>query len=265
MSFTTCVDRVSSKTRGIKRSCGDSTLTSTCVRFPSIFLAIPLKLLPFLQHIVASRDHCPDPVTFTSAAFSQLQFNRLDPDLFPVPHFSSKAPRPLENFVDKFDFESGMGSAEPGLPPKTYVMAAGMNTGVRPILPPKVWNSENKFHPAAKELAVIREANMARRPVGSPIPTLNPVREVVVDVKGREFDRKILSLAAFQKFEQAKAIVKATPAAGLSAYRRRANGDKVKVIPLGTSSALPSKYRNGSSTSFFPSVESLTPTNFRDL
>ena len=183
-------------------------------------------------------------MTFTNAAFNQLQFNRLDPDLFPIPKFSLEAPRPLQNFVDKFDFESGMGSAEPGLPPNTYVMAAGMHTGVRPILPPKVWDSEEKFHPAAKELAAIREANVAKRPVGSSTPTLSEV-----DVKETEFDKKILSPAAFEKFEEARAIAKATLVTTNAGYRR-VNGDNVKVIPLGTSSALPSKYRNGMSPCF---------------
>jgi len=188
-------------------------------------------------------------VTFTNAAFNQLQFNRLDPNLFPIPQFSLKAPRPLENFVDEFDFESGMGTAEPGLPPKTYVMAAGMNTGIRPILPPKVWDSDEKFHPAAVELAAIHETNMAKRPVGRSTPTQEIVVEKRVDVKGIEFDRKILSPAAFEKFEEARAAVKTTPA-GAGAGPARATGGNIKVIPLGTSSALPSKYRNGMSTCF---------------
>ena len=217
------------------------------------------EVLFFLQHIVASRKHCPDPVTFTNAAFNQLQFNRLDPDLFPIPQFSLKAHRPLENLVDKFDFESGMGSAEPKLPPKTYVMTAGMNTGVRPILPPKVWDSEEKFHPAATELAAIHEANMAKRPVGRSTPTQEIVVEKKVDVKGIEFDKKILSLAAFKKFEEARAVAKVTPA-GVGAGPGLPNGGNIKVIPLGTSSALPSKYRNGMHPCF-PRVKSLTRTN----
>ena len=185
-------------------------------------------------------------MTFTNAAFNQLQFNRLDPDLFPIPHFSLQASQPLQNLVDKFDFESGMGSAEPGLPPKTYAMVAGMNTGVRPILPPKVWDSGERFHPAAVKLAAIREANAAKRPVGSSTPTLKVVKETEVDTKWIEFDKNILSPAAFEKFEEAKAAARAAPKHSLT----RVSGDHVKVIPLGTSSALPSKYRNGTSPCF---------------
>ena len=40
------------------------------------------------QHLVASREHGADPVTFTSAAFNQLKFNQLDPEVFPLPKFS---------------------------------------------------------------------------------------------------------------------------------------------------------------------------------
>jgi len=41
-----------------------------------------------LKHIVASKEHCPDPVTFTSAAHSQLRLNHLDEKMFPVPKYS---------------------------------------------------------------------------------------------------------------------------------------------------------------------------------
>ena len=218
---------------------------STYVNF-STLLSLLLEIPP-LQHIVASKEHCPDPVTFTNAAFNQLRFSRLDPDLFPIPQFSSKAPRPLKELVDEFDFESGMGSAAPALPPKTYAMAIGMTTGVRPIHPPKVWDSGETFHSAAEELAAIHEANMAKRPIGSSTPTRKVRRQKEVDVKGIEFDKKILSPAAFHKFEEAKKMVKATPPGRFtfSTEWRLVNGDMIRVIPLGTSSALPSKYRNG--------------------
>ena len=152
--------------------------------------------------------------------------------------------------MDEFDFESGMGSAAPGLPPRTCAIAAGMHTGVRPLLPPKVWDSGEKFHPAAKELAAIHEASAAKRPVGSPIPT-REVRHEEVDANEVEFDQKILSSAAFRKFEEARATVKATPTGKIGPQGRLAGGDHVRVIPLGTSSALPSKYRNGVHLSFF--------------
>jgi hypothetical protein len=149
--------------------------------------------------------------------------------------------------VDKFDFESGMGSAEPGLPPRTYAMMAGMHTGVRPILPPKVWESQEKFHPAATELAAIREAKVVKRSTGRLTPTQESTVKKEADVREIEFEKRILSPAAFEKFEQARAAVKVTPV-GAGAGVGPVNG--VKVIPLGTSSALPSKYRNGKCLSF---------------
>ncbi|KAG1734832.1 hypothetical protein EDB19DRAFT_1135271 [Suillus lakei] len=48
------------------------------------------------QHIVASRDHVPDPITFTSAAFNQLRLNHLDNDIFPVPKYSLEAKKALD-------------------------------------------------------------------------------------------------------------------------------------------------------------------------
>lgn len=154
--------------------------------------------------------------------------------------------------MDEFDFESGMGSAAPALPPKTFVMTAGMHTGVRPFHPPKVWDSEEKFHPAAKELAAICEANMARRPIGNSTPTRVKVKHQGVDAKEVAFGKKLLSSAAFQKFEEARATVKSAAIGRSSAHWRQSNGHNVKVIPLGTSSASPSKYRNGGSLPFSP-------------
>lgn len=149
--------------------------------------------------------------------------------------------------MDKFDFESGMGSAEPGLPPKTYVMTAGMNTGIRPILPPKVWESQEKFHPAARELAAIREVDTVKQPLGRSTPTQEGTVKKEANVREIEFEKKILSPAAFEKFEEARAAVKVTPV-GAGTGVGPVSG--VKVIPLGTSSALPSKYRNGTCISF---------------
>ncbi|KAG2137095.1 hypothetical protein DEU56DRAFT_912867 [Suillus clintonianus] len=44
-----------------------------------------------VHHIVASRDHVSDPITFTSAAFNQPRPSQLDSDIFPVPKYSLKA------------------------------------------------------------------------------------------------------------------------------------------------------------------------------
>ncbi len=41
------------------------------------------------QHLICSPDHNSDPLTFTSAGLSQLRLNQLDPEMFPLPCFST--------------------------------------------------------------------------------------------------------------------------------------------------------------------------------
>ncbi|KAL1738492.1 hypothetical protein HDZ31DRAFT_14612, partial [Schizophyllum fasciatum] len=76
------------------------------------------------HHIVSSRDHCPDPVTMTSAAFGQLRLSQLDPDIFHVPKFSLDAKRPLKDI--------------PNQPPSTHVMTTDTHVTIRPPSPPKL-------------------------------------------------------------------------------------------------------------------------------
>ena len=54
------------------------------------------RILTTVQHLIASRKHLPDPVTFTSAAYSQLRLNQLDPTLFPLPEFTLDAEKSLQ-------------------------------------------------------------------------------------------------------------------------------------------------------------------------
>jgi hypothetical protein len=60
--------------------------------FESTILFFSLLFFSFLltgcaQHIVASRKHSNNPVTFTSAAYNLLRLNQLDGDVFKVPHY----------------------------------------------------------------------------------------------------------------------------------------------------------------------------------
>ncbi|KAG1723801.1 hypothetical protein EDB19DRAFT_1915912 [Suillus lakei] len=88
-----------------------------------------------MHHIVASRDHVPDPITFTSAAFNQLRLNHLDNDIFPVPKYSLEAKKALD-ITD--------------LPSNTDYMRAHTIIDVRPPRPP-LRDSEAEanyfFHP----------------------------------------------------------------------------------------------------------------------
>lgn len=54
------------------------------------------SILTSSQHIIASRDHLPDPVTFTTAALGQLRLNTIDEKLFPIPNYSLTPKRDLK-------------------------------------------------------------------------------------------------------------------------------------------------------------------------
>ncbi len=41
------------------------------------------------QHLICSPDHNPDLLTFTSAGLSQLRLSQLDPEMFPLPRYST--------------------------------------------------------------------------------------------------------------------------------------------------------------------------------
>ncbi|KAG0701177.1 hypothetical protein DFH29DRAFT_831788 [Suillus ampliporus] len=89
-----------------------------------------------VHHIVASRDHVPDPITFTSAAFNQLRLNHLDSNIFPVPKYSLEARKAL----DATD-----------LPSNTDYMRAHTIIDIRPPRPPlrdSEAEANDLFHPA---------------------------------------------------------------------------------------------------------------------
>lgn len=89
-----------------------------------------------VHHIVASRDHVPDPITFTSAAFNQLRLNHLDSDIFPVPKYSLEAKKTF-NSTD--------------LPSNTDCMRAHTMIHMRPPRPPlrdPEAEANDLFHPA---------------------------------------------------------------------------------------------------------------------
>lgn len=53
---------------------------------------LPQIVSPIIcKHVVASRKYLPNPMTFTSAAYSQLRLNQLDPNMFPIQKYSCTA------------------------------------------------------------------------------------------------------------------------------------------------------------------------------
>ncbi|KAL4253032.1 RNase Z family protein [Abortiporus biennis] len=150
-------------------------------------------------HIVSSREHAADPVTFTTAAFNQLRLNRLDEDMFPIPKFQLEPRKHL--------------SSIPDLPPNTMAIEAHVTVGARPRVAPKKSElaiEHDHFHPAVTS--------------SDPLP--------LPEATQKAFEA---SVAAWKHRQES------TP-------KESEPGDDVVILPLGTSSALPSTYRNVSST-----------------
>ncbi|OSX63293.1 hypothetical protein POSPLADRAFT_1045665 [Postia placenta MAD-698-R-SB12] len=152
-----------------------------------------------VHHLISSREHGADNATFTTAAYSQLRLNQLDPDMFPPHHYSVLPRRDL--------------SLVPGLPPLVELLQHNRLVDVRPPRKPcldVLAQQYDHFHPAI---------------TGSQGVLLPPA---VADV-----------------FRKSRAKVKQLAAARDTSKKP---GDDVEIIPLGTSSTVPSKYRNVSST-----------------
>ncbi|KAG6330075.1 hypothetical protein ID866_9015 [Astraeus odoratus] len=79
--------------RVVYHLCGDGVLED------ERYKAFMNEFGPEVHHLVASRRHLPDPVTFTSAAYSQLRLNQLDPNVFPLPKFSLTSEKSLQGMV----------------------------------------------------------------------------------------------------------------------------------------------------------------------
>ncbi|OCH93318.1 hypothetical protein OBBRIDRAFT_790349 [Obba rivulosa] len=151
------------------------------------------------NQLVASREHTPDPLTFTSFGSTQLRLNQLDPELFPLPHFRLDAARPL--------------ASVPGLPPKTQLLRSNITVGIRPPVDPTIDPlsvEDDKFHPVVAS--------------GLPLSLTSSSLEIFAEAK--------------RSVEQRHADNAAPPKPG----------DDVLLVPLGTSSSLPSKFRNVLST-----------------
>ncbi|THH32553.1 hypothetical protein EUX98_g1639 [Antrodiella citrinella] len=149
-----------------------------------------------MSHIVASRQHAPDPVTFTSAAANQIALSKLDADMFPGHSYRLNALKDL--------------SSIPSLPSNIHLLRSSLNVEVRPPREPTVDQAtldSDRFHPIAT----------GERSLYLP----DEVRKA---------------------FKKAGADAAALPRGSPRSY------DGVTIVPLGTSSALPSKYRNVSST-----------------
>ncbi|KAF6761776.1 tRNA processing endoribonuclease [Ephemerocybe angulata] len=92
-----------------------------------------------VQHIIGSREYCPNPVTFTSAAANQLRLNKLDDAMFPLPQYRMEPHRKLSDI--------------PNLPKHTYIMETNTVVPIHPAgKPAKSRQALEKdyFHPVLK-------------------------------------------------------------------------------------------------------------------
>ncbi|KAI3607358.1 3 trna processing endoribonuclease [Moniliophthora roreri] len=152
------------------------------------------------QHIVSSREHSPDPVTFTSAAYNQLRLSELDPEIFRVPSYNLTPKKELSAVTD--------------LPKNVHLMVANLQTSMRPAGPP------------------IPDEEAATFDLFHPVVTSPAGIEYSADTQ-QCFDEAKKQVARAQSEMDHKSIPK---------------GADVRIITLGTGSAIPSKYRNVSGT-----------------
>ncbi|KAE9392021.1 hypothetical protein BT96DRAFT_924951 [Gymnopus androsaceus JB14] len=90
-----------------------------------------------IHHILSSKSHLPDPLTFTSSGYHQLKLNQLDPDIFKVPKWRLKAEK---NLGDDGDIPT---------PKNLTLMKPYLVIPMRPLGPPQRarWALENdRFH-----------------------------------------------------------------------------------------------------------------------
>ncbi|PFH48651.1 hypothetical protein AMATHDRAFT_64951 [Amanita thiersii Skay4041] len=176
-----------------------------------------------VHHLVASPEYCADPITFTSAAFNQLRLNTLDDKIFPLPKFTLKPSKDISSVLN--------------LPPSTHVMTASHSIKLRPFEPPEILvNEKDKFHPAVKGLT----------PNSLPPTTAEKFAAAKQSVENAELEkRRQRGQRGSWSEGEGESESESESEAGRKPSRR---GKDVGVLPLGTGSAMPTKYRNVSST-----------------
>ncbi|KAI0694223.1 hypothetical protein BC835DRAFT_1415475 [Cytidiella melzeri] len=96
--------------------CGEGVIED--VRYKTFMNGFPASV----HHVVASREHSADPVTFKTSLVNQLTLHQLDEGMFPIPQFHLK---PRKTLADVPDLSSN-----------TIVMTSNLYISVRPPQPP---------------------------------------------------------------------------------------------------------------------------------
>lgn len=185
------------------------------------------------DHIISCPDYCPDMLNYPSASMSQLKLSKLDENVFSLPFYSNKPSRAFEDLPQA----TGM----------SYTLNGDITTRLVPYMPHSFrhhptsqtlpqFSFEHDDQEAQEKLLVSHEED---EPSTSSDTGELSAREKM-DKLRKETWPVYLKAAA-----EAKASVEAGAAqrpAHLDAF------DKVIITPLGTGSAVPSKYRNVSGT-----------------
>lgn len=166
------------------------------------------------QHILAAADSTPDSITFTTQAELLLKLSHLDGEIFLVPKYSLDAKEPLS---------TGANGARV-VPPLTLVAVTGLPANVR-VHDPYTEVVMHPQHGPAPVPRIVEDAFHAQHALGVDVALDNDTS------------------AAFDAARNAAAAFRGLP---------EQPGDNVRVITLGTSSAVSSMYRNGAALGLRP-------------
>ncbi|KAE9395582.1 hypothetical protein BT96DRAFT_922720 [Gymnopus androsaceus JB14] len=208
-----------------------------------------------IHHILSSKSHLPDPLTFTSSGYHQLKLNQLDPDIFKVPKWRLKAEK---NLGDDGDIPT---------PKNLTLMKPYMVLPMRPLGPPQRarWALENdRFHgyvggEGASESTVMDTAAISKESEASDEEVTAPEEKDETEALKTvityntsslpEPSTLILKPRTAAAFAQGRADVAAfSESAKMLKTVQAMKGADVGIITLGTGSAVPGKYRNVSAT-----------------
>ncbi|KIK63188.1 hypothetical protein GYMLUDRAFT_197664 [Collybiopsis luxurians FD-317 M1] len=206
-----------------------------------------------IHHVISSKAHSSDPITFTSSAYQLLKLTHLDSEIFRVPKFQLNPQKDI--------------TAIPNLPKYLTIMQPHSSVGMRPLAPPQrdEWAERiDKFHPAiqrilslptstgdiSKDISLSVAASQAQ--VGEYMKTTEgqagngDAKEAEEEGEKEGFILKPHTVAAFAAGRAAAVSYSSTP----NGLRKVSaiQGKDVSIITLGTGSAIPGKYRNVSAT-----------------
>ncbi|OAA58630.1 tRNA processing endoribonuclease [Niveomyces insectorum RCEF 264] len=167
-----------------------------------------MRAHPGIRHTVSSPDTCANRLALSSAAALQVKHNRVDPDRFPLQQYNNVAPS-----SDSSSLSSSSTASSDTLSPLPPFAAARPGWAVQ--LSPQIVEDDRKVFSYVDFAAAVRE-----------------------------LDPEVLALADAARAEIATPAFQAAAAASNVGLPH----PDTEVIPLGTGSAMPSKYRNVSAT-----------------